>query len=426
MRRKRQTLNELEFSSLDCIVIDLGSGFVKFGFAGEDKPRFSIRNCISSTHKVYGDDCFSSPSMNHLNINNLEWGFQINEQKLKLTSMDVFETLLREVIFPKLGFDSQFSNENLAVLIAEPSGLSNKNRIKMSKLLFEVLKVPKVYFGYQPIFSLYSQGITSGLVVDVGDQFTQVVPVYNGFGLQHAFVNQRLGGRDLTLFLQHLLRKRYENSKNKPIHFGRVQGLAFLERIKEKKCSVAPIPVNEWNNNDNDTKRNEEPYILPDRHVIELGEEKQLVPEALFNPALLPNLRDYSYSSLVSFYGGNQDGRRKKTSSSSSSSAASLLGIHQMVKKSYEKCDEYMKDIIEQHVVCSGGSSMFPGFRDRLDIELKKLGKRMHVKAPNERHINSWIGASMLASFQTFPEMCIKANEWEEVSDKSIVFRKVF
>ena len=44
-------------------------------------------------------------------------------------------------------------------------------------------------------------------MLDSGDGVTQVVPVYEGYSLPHAFERIDLGGRDVTLYLMQLYRK---------------------------------------------------------------------------------------------------------------------------------------------------------------------------------------------------------------------------
>ena len=76
----------------------------------------------------------------------------------------------------------------------------------MAEIMFEKYKVAGLYFSLQPVLSLYAQGRTTGLVLDVGHHLMQAVPVYEGFALNHAIHRSHFGGADLTEFMKEMLR----------------------------------------------------------------------------------------------------------------------------------------------------------------------------------------------------------------------------
>jgi len=55
------------------------------------------------------------------------------------------------------------------------------------------------------VLSLYSNGRTTGLVVDSGDGVTHTVPVYEGFSIPHAVMKNFIAGRAITDHLVNLL-----------------------------------------------------------------------------------------------------------------------------------------------------------------------------------------------------------------------------
>ncbi|KAL0369325.1 UNVERIFIED_CONTAM: actin [Sesamum calycinum] len=80
------------------------------------------------------------------------------------------------------------------------------------------------------------------------------------------------------------------------------------------------------------------------------------------------------------------------------------------------------------NIVLSGGSTMFPGFADRMSKEITGLAPRsmkIKVVAPPERMYSVWIGGSILASLSTFQQMWISKGEYDE-SGPAIVHRKCF
>ncbi len=90
------------------------------------------------------------------------------------------------------------------------------------------------------------------------------------------------------------------------------------------------------------------------------------------------------------------------------------------------KCDIDVHKDLYGNIVLSGGSTMYPGFDDRMQKEITNLApSSMEIKivAPPERKYSTWIGGSMLASSSTFQQSWISKQEYDE-SGPSIVHRK--
>lgn len=73
----------------------------------------------------------------------------------------------------------------------------------------------------------YASGRTTGIVLDSGDGVTNAVPVYEGFALPHAMQRIDVAGRDVTEYLQLLLRKSGNN-------FNTSSEMEVVRDIKEK------------------------------------------------------------------------------------------------------------------------------------------------------------------------------------------------
>merc|ERR550537_1696614 len=102
-------------------------------------------------------------------------------------------------------------------------------RSETANLMFNTFKVKSIYFGVQAVFALFAAGKTSGIVLDIGDSVTHVVPVFEGYVLPHAVQRTDMGGRDLTLFLRRLL------SEQDFMHRGTLQsnvGTFIVDKIK--------------------------------------------------------------------------------------------------------------------------------------------------------------------------------------------------
>ena len=92
------------------------------------------------------------------------------------------------------------------------------------------------------------------------------------------------------------------------------------------------------------------------------------------------------------------------------------------------KCDLDIRKELFGNIVLSGGTTMFPGFSDRIQRELTSIAPpslNVKVVAPPERKYSVWIGGSILASLSTFQEMWITKNEFDEAGPY-VVHRKCF
>ena len=139
----------------------------------------------------------------------------------------------------------------------------------------------------------------------------------------------------------------------------------------------------------------EKSYELPDGDVITIGNERFRCPEVLFQPSFL-----------------GMEG----------------FGVHDATYNSIMKADIDIRKDLYANIVLSGGTTMFPGFADRMKKEITALApSTMNVKviAPPERKYSVWIGGSILASLQSFKDMWISKKEYNEVGP-SIVHRKCF
>ena len=91
------------------------------------------------------------------------------------------------------------------------------------------------------------------------------------------------------------------------------------------------------------------------------------------------------------------------------------------------ECDADIRKDLFFNIVFSGGTSMFPGFSERLSKEICKLAPNAYQKkvriSDSVRKYSAWIGGSMISSLSTFQSMWISKQDYDEVGP-SVVHRK--
>lgn len=284
-------------------------------------------------------------------------------------------------------------SEEHPLLITEAPLNPLKNREIMSQILFETFNVPSLYIAVQAVMALYASGRTTGVVLDSGDGVSHAIPVFDGFAIHNSIRRIDIAGRDITEYLQWLLRRSGYNlitSAEKDI----------VREIKEKICYVSFNPLKE--EREFKGQRAVDEYVLPDGQVIKLGQERFRAPEILFNPEIL---------------------------------GSECSGVHEVIVDAIKKTDLDLRRSLYSNIVLSGGSTLFKGFGDRLLNEVKKVSAhdvKIKIYAPPERKYSTWIGGSILASLSTFSNIIafnlekiwVSAEEYQE--DPNIIHRKMF
>ena len=119
--------------------------------------------------------------------------------------------------------------------------------------MFESFNVPGLYIAVQAVLALAASWASSkvaeqaltGTVIDSGDGVTHVIPVAEGYVIGSAIKHIPIAGRDITYFVQQLLRER-ENS------IPPEESLEVAKRIKEMYSYVCPDIVKEFKKYDSE------------------------------------------------------------------------------------------------------------------------------------------------------------------------------
>lgn len=92
-------------------------------------------------------------------------------------------------------------------------------------------------------------------------------------------------------------------------------------------------------------------------------------------------------------------------------------------------CDDFLTKMLWKNIIVSGGSTVIPGFADRLKADIEKrapeaVRKDIQIVQDSQRKLSAWIGASMLASLNTFD--MLKVSRQEFLESESLLHRKYF
>lgn len=247
------------------------------------------------------------------------------------------------------------------------------NRDRIAEVFFESIRAPALFFSPPSVLSLYASGRTTGVVLDIGEGVAHAVPVYEGFALQHSVTRSDVAGRDVTRHLQLLLRKA-------GLSLTTTAEADLVKSMKEEVCYLTPSGHYE----EATEKEAKTQYQLPDGQAISLASERYTAPSVLFDPSL---------------FGSEEPG------------AADLL------VDSIKKSDIDLRTKLFSQIVLAGGTTLTPGFGERLLYEVKSRSPshtRIRISAPPERLYSCYVGGSILASLATFKDMWVSRAEYEE------------
>jgi len=284
--------------------------------------------------------------------------------------------------------------EEHPLLITEALCGPRSHRERLCELLFETMRVPAVCLSPAPVLCLYSGGETTGVVLDCGAGCQQAVPVVEGFVISHAVQRTDIGGHDVTVQLARLLARSGHS-------FASGSELDVVREMKEASCYIAQDPAAEEDRTALTEHAKDQPgspwgtYKLPDGTGVVLGPERFRAPEILFRPEILGSER---------------------------------LGSAALVATAIRSCDMDLRARLYNHCRLAGGSSLFPGFGQRLMSELRAVAPeemKVRVVAPKDRATSAWTGGALIASLATFGKTCVSRQEYEQYG-AAILHRRFF
>lgn len=266
--------------------------------------------------------------------------------------------------------------------------------------MFESFNCAGLYIAVQAVLALAASWTSSkvtdrsltGTVIDSGDGVTHVIPVAEGYVIGSAIKNIPIAGRDITYFIQSLLRDRGELDTS----------LKTAEKIKEEYCYVCPDIVQEFSRFDNDPERFKKYIVdqgLGKKVEVDIAYERFLAPEIFFNPEI--------------------------------ASSDFLTPLPNVVDSVVQSSPIDVRRGLYKNIVLSGGSTMFRDFGRRLQRDIRALvterihrsevlsgtksgGLEVQVISHKKQRNAVWFGGSLLAQTAEFKNYCYTKADYDE------------
>lgn len=394
---------------LPACVVDVGTGYTKMGFAGNTEPQYIVPSAIAVQEKK------KIGSKAAQGVEDLD--FHIGDEAMNATGYsvkypvrhgivedwDLMEKFMEQTIFKYLRAEP----EDHYFLLTEPPLNTPENREYTAEIMFESFNVPGLYIAVQAVLALAASWTSrhvgertlTGTVIDSGDGVTHVIPVAEGYVIGSCIKHIPVAGRDITGFVQQLLRER-------ELGIPPEQSLETAKAIKERYSYICPDIVKEFGKYDADPGKWLKKYegihsVTKKPFSVDVGYERFLGPEIFFHPEF-----------------ANPD---------------FTTPISETVDMVVQGCPIDVRRGLYKNIVLSGGSTMFKDFGKRLQRDVKRTVDRrlkiseqlsggklkpspidVKVVTHHMQRYAVWFGGSMLASTPEFYQVCHTKADYDE------------
>ncbi|XP_023234542.1 actin-related protein 10-like [Centruroides sculpturatus] len=367
------------------IILDIGSAYTKCGFARETGPRWIISSEVknSQTGKVTKLWDYKSPEELYL----------------------LFKEFLQQMYFKYVVANPK----ERRVVIVESVVCPTVFRETLAKVLFHHFEIPSLIFVPAHLMSLFTLGITTALILDVGYNETAVLPVYEGVTLLRAWQGLPLGGhaihRRIELGLMENGKIKVKGLDEVPLTTVLTEPLkeSVFEDIKVRTCFVTTLERGQKIQEHEASKKLSSPVSveLPiPPHDIQYpldGERILTIPGYI---------REWAAEMLF-----EQDGEEQNVAT--------------IILDSILKCPTDVRVALAENIIVMGGTAMLPGFKHRLMTEIKLLltQKRyanLPIKSikfhnpPCKENYTAWLGAAIFGATDAISKRSISREQFNQ------------
>lgn len=309
------------------VIVDIGEASCKVGISGEMVPREKFPTIVGR-EKYQSVMVDTSDRVRSAYVGNdaqsmrgvLKIIYPLSRGQIM--DWNAFYEVLNHIFYNVLRLDMR----QYPVIYSEPILNPPNLREHLARVFFETYQMPSIVIFPSAVMALVNAGLSTGLVVEIGEGMAFIVPIHEGEVLNYAVNRLALGGVDVNENLKNFLMQ-------EGVSLNYSAQKEILRDIKEKLCYVAE-DVNTESANGMNIRR---PYTLPDGSVVQVGNSRFMAPEILFTPGML---------------------------------GYNTMSITQAIIDSVSKVPLEVKRAMLGNIVLSGGSTKFPGFERRLEKEL--------------------------------------------------------
>lgn len=344
------------------IVLDIGHTYTKCGFVGESEPRIIIPSKVFVSKKLKTLHQFS-------NGEELYWNLV---------------SFFHQIFFKHL----LVNHRERRIVIVESVLCPTEFREVLAKVLFVHFEVPSILFVPSHLVVLYTLGINTALVIDMGFEETTMLPICEGTPLIHAWQAQPLGVKAIQERTESLLmlRSKVHGSDGRKVDLEEVMTKVpaqVLEDIVVRTCFVTTL---------NRARQ------LVEARTNEAGPSPPVPPPAISYP--LSGNDNLSLEGSV----------REEAAEILFEKDDDLVSLASMVLDSILASPIDCRVPLAENLVFIGGGSMIPGMKSRLVAEVKdlqqhpKYSSRIALKSikvhrpPGKANYLAWLGAAILGA----------------------------
>lgn len=419
------------------LVVDCGGSALRVGVGGEALPRLVMPSVVGQPRKLQATTTTAQTAASGSNACELAFRAQALQNRSEYTIKYlmyhgvVSSWEMAEQLWGAAFTEMKVETEEHPVLLAEDPLVPCVSREKAAQVFFEHFNVPAYYAASQTALALLASGQRrTGLVVDIGQDKTNVLSVYEGHTLRYSSGRHQLmsiGGLALTDYFMQLVGHSFATTRERDLLRG---AHANMTEVKEQVCftslhydddlailakqSQIRLAGPRWGNLagtyldnlpnevleriDQVADRNEirQRVKLGDGREITVGEERFKCPELLFRPA------------PTRMWDGS--------------------GLPRIIAEVIDKSPQALKAKFYGNIVVCGGSAALPNLARRLQAEVAALappGVEVRVESPARPGLAVWEGGSILASQPSFEGAWMTKHDYDEYGP-SLVERLCF